>query len=98
MAQRQQLLEVMQGLRVALRDQDLHLTEFKVSERQSWVLKMHNGMSMQLGRLEPLQKFAQLMRALSVSGTELVSKIAYVDMRYPNGYAVRWRENEKIEW
>ena len=90
MAQRQQLLEVMQGLRVALRDQDLHLTEFKVSERQSWVLKMHNGMSMQLGRLEPLQKFAQLMRALSVSGTELVSKIAYVDMRYPNGFALSY--------
>ncbi|SMG62485.1 hypothetical protein BMETH_11401115553, partial [methanotrophic bacterial endosymbiont of Bathymodiolus sp.] len=37
-------------------------------------------------------------KALIVSGGELVNKMVYVDMRYPNGYAVRWRENEKIEW
>lgn len=98
LAQRQQLLAVMQGLRVTLKDQDLYLTEFRVSDRQSWLLQMSNGMSMQLGRLEPLLKFAQLMKALTVSGSELVSKMAYVDMRYPNGYAVRWRENEKIRW
>ncbi|WP_428355447.1 cell division protein FtsQ/DivIB [Methyloprofundus sp.] len=96
--QRQELLEVMQGLSVSLMDQGLYLTEFRVNDRQSWLLSMENGLQIQLGRLQPLEKFSQLMQALVVSGGELVNKMRYVDMRYPNGYAVRWRENEQINW
>lgn len=96
--QRQELLEVMHGLTVSLMDQGLYLTEFRVNERQSWLLSMENGLVIQLGRLQPLEKFSQLMKALIVMGGELVNKMIYVDMRYPNGYAVRWRDNEQINW
>ncbi|MDF1582886.1 MAG: FtsQ-type POTRA domain-containing protein [Methyloprofundus sp.] len=96
--QRQQLLEIMYGLSVSLMDQGLRLTEFRVSNRQSWLLAMENGMTVQLGRFEPLNKLTLLLKAFVVSGSELVNKMAYVDMRYPNGYAVRWRENEQIRW
>lgn len=96
--QRHELLEVMHGLSVSLMDQGLYLTEFRVNERQSWLLSMENGLTIQLGRLQPLEKFSQLIKALIVSGGDLVSKMAYIDMRYPNGYAVRWRENEEISW
>ena len=96
--QRHELLEVMHGLSVSLMDQGLYLTEFRVNERQSWSLSMENGLVIQLGRLQPLEKFSQLMKALIVLGGELVNKMIYVDMRYPNGYAVRWRENEQINW
>lgn len=96
--QRQELLEVMHGLSVSLMDQGLYLAEFRVNERQSWLLSMENGLVIQLGRLQPLAKFSQLMKALIVTGGELVNKMVYVDMRYPNGYAVRWRDNEKINW
>ena len=96
--QRQQMLQVMDGLMLSLMDQGLHLTEFRVSERQSWLLAMEGGMIIQLGRFQPLQKFTLLMHALMVIGSELVEKIAYIDMRYPNGYAVRWRENEQVIW
>lgn len=96
--QRQELLEVMHGLTVSLMDQGLYLTEFRVNERQSWLLSMENGLVIQLGRLQPLAKFSQLMKALIVMGGELVNKMIYVDMRYPNGYAVRWRDNEQINW
>jgi len=96
--QRQRLLEVMYGLSIGLMDQGLRLTEFRVSNRQSWLLTMENGMAVQLGRFEPLSKLTLLLKAFVVSGNELVSKIAYVDMRYPNGYAVRWRESEQMSW
>lgn len=96
--QRQQMLQVMDGLRLGLMDQSLYLTEFRVSERQSWSLEMENGMIIQLGRFQPLQKFTRLIQALMVTGAERVEKIAYIDTRYPNGYAVRWRENEQIIW
>lgn len=96
--QRYQLLQVMNDLKLSLIEKGLHLTEFRVSDRQSWLLVMKNGMVIQLGRLQPLQKFTQLMQAFQVLGNELVEKIEYIDMRYPNGYAVRWRENEQIIW
>lgn len=96
--QRYQLLQVMNGLQLSLMDQGLYLTEFRVSERQSWLLAMENGMVIQLGRFQPLQKFTLLMQTLMVLGSELVEKMAYIDMRYPNGYAVRWRGNEQIIW
>ncbi len=96
--QRHELLGVMHGLSVSLMDQGLYLAEFRVNERQSWSLSMEDGLVIQLGRLQPLEKFNQLMKALVVLGGELVNKMIYVDMRYPNGYAVRWRENEQINW
>ncbi|MCF7971945.1 MAG: FtsQ-type POTRA domain-containing protein [Methylococcaceae bacterium] len=96
--QRQELLEIMYGLSTRLINQDMRLTEFRVSNRQSWLLTMENGMTIQLGRFEPLNKLNLLLKAFVVLGSELVNKIAYVDMRYPNGYAVRWRENETISW
>jgi len=96
--QRQQMLQVMDGLKLSLMDQGLYMTEFRVSERQSWWLEMENGMIIELGRFQPLQKFSRLMQALTVTGSELVEKIAYIDTRYPNGFAVRWRENEQVIW
>jgi len=96
--QRKEMLEVMHGLRVSLMDQDLSLSEFRVSDRHSWVLVMADGMLIQLGRFKPLHKFSQLLNAFVVSGDEIVNKIAYVDMRYPNGYSVRWRDNERMVW
>ncbi len=96
--QRYQLLQVMGGMQVSLMDQGLYLAEFRVSARQSWQLLMENGMVIQLGRFQPLQKFTQLMQTLMIAGNELVEKMAYIDMRYPNGYAVRWRINEQLIW
>jgi len=96
--QREEFLMVMQGLSVTLIDIGLYLMEFRVTDRQSWRLVMESGLVLQLGRLEPLHKLTQLIKALVISGDELVSKMAYIDTRYPNGYAVRWRDNEKIEW
>jgi len=96
--QRYQMLQVMGGLKLNLMDQGLYLTEFRVSKRQSWWLEMENGMIIELGRFQPLQKFSRLMQALTVTGSELIEKIAYIDTRYPNGFAVRWRENKQIIW
>lgn len=96
--QRQQFMQIMDRLSLALADKGLNLVEFRVNERQSWIISMENGLTIQLGRHKPLVKFTQLIKAFVVSGAELVEKMSSIDMRYPNGYAVRWRENEQINW
>jgi cell division protein FtsQ len=94
---RKKFLLAMQAMNQALLKYDLEVTELRVNHRLSWFVSLKNGINIQLGRVEPLQKFMQLMDTLSVLGKK-VSQIAYIDMRYPNGYAVRWREKTKINW
>ena len=93
----EEYLLTMQDMSQALLEHDLELAEFRVNKRLTWFVSLKNGMQIQLGRTEPLQKFMQLMNTLSMLGKK-VNKIAYIDMRYPNGYAVRWQKNIKINW
>jgi len=94
---KKELLLTMQKMAQELALRNLELTKFKVNKRLSWDISLNNGIQVQLGRVAPLQKFMQLMNTLSVLGNK-VSKIASIDMRYPNGYAVAWQKNEKINW
>lgn len=93
--QRVEFLNIMRKLTQELAVQGLKLQEFVVSERQAWLLKMEKGLWIQLGKDQPLENFKKLMKVFVVSGQDEIAKMAYVDMRYPNGYAVRWRVAEK---
>lgn len=97
--QEKKLLERFKGLTVALFDQSLQLDEFEVNNRRAWKIKLKNGMELRLGRNEPFEKFQQFLKTLEVLGDEQVTKVAVVDLRYPNGYAVTWKQGiEKIDW
>ncbi len=95
------LFNIMQGLQLALLDQSLELRRFIVNNRRSWKLMLVNGMELQLGRIDPLQKFQRLMKSLPVlassqqNGFETISKI---DLRYPNGFAVTWKPGAELLW
>lgn len=93
------LLEVMIGLNVALRDQQMQLAEFHVNDRRAWSIKLRRGMRLILGRNEPLDKFQIFLTTLTLLGDEQVVKVASVDLRYPNGYALTWKSGEEeIDW
>ncbi len=95
------LFNIMQGLQLVLQDQSLELREFTVNNRRSWKLLLANGMELQLGRIDPLQKFQRLMKSLPIlansqqNGLETISK---VDLRYPNGFAVTWKRGAELLW
>lgn len=96
--QEKKLFKVMAGLEQALSGQRLQLKEFNVSARRSWAILLNNGMQIKLGRKEPKNKFQQLIKVLPVIGTEIVAKMAVVDLRYPNGFAVTWKPGIEINW
>ena len=68
---------------------DLKPVEFRLEARQAWELVLENGMVLKLGRVdvEPrLQRFVgQWKRHLAT----LPYRIEYIDLRYPNGFAVK---------
>jgi cell division protein FtsQ len=95
----QNLLNVMIGLQTALQDKALVLKEFVVNERRAWSVRLANGLEIKLGRNNPLQNIQRLLRTVELLGEDLMVLIAAVDLRYPNGYAVTWREGvERSTW
>jgi len=94
-----QLLEIMKGLMVSLQDKELVLAEFHVNKRRAWKIKLQSEMELILGRNEPLKKFQLFLKTFTLIGKEQETKVAVVDLRYPNGFALTWKPDEKaIDW
>jgi cell division protein FtsQ len=94
-----ELLKTMSALEIALNKQKMALVEFHVNDRRAWKVRLQNNMELKLGRNEPLNKFKRFLKTLALLGEEQVSKVSVVDLRYPNGYAVTWKQDsEEIDW
>ncbi len=63
-----------------------------VTDRRAWQMTLDNGIELRFGRGDVdalLDRFARVyLRVLSASAT----RIAAVDLRYTNGFAVRWKD------
>lgn len=92
-------LEIMKGVNTALADQSMKMAEFTINDRWAWKIKLTTELEILLGRNEQLKKLQRFLKTLEVLGQEQVEKIAIVDLRYPNGYAVSWKPGtEEIDW
>ncbi len=92
------LFGTMNKIKRALNENDMALAEFKVTERQSWRMTLANGINLQLGRQQPMQKFRRFLKLLVVLGDDKLDLIEAVDMRYPNGISIMWKSGTTIEW
>ena len=69
----------------------LGIATLRISERRAWQVSLSNGLSLLLGRAA---SDAQIVRFTEAYKTVLASraeKIQSVDLRYTNGFAVRWK-------
>ena len=97
--QEKKLLEIMKGVYIVLKDKSLQLAEFHVNERRAWKIKLVSGLEMNLGHKAPLENMQRFLKTMDLLGAEQVALIESVDTRYPNGFAVTWREDMKeIDW
>ncbi len=93
------LLETMADLTIDLKEHNMKLTEFQVSNRRAWTIKIQNGMELILGRNEPFKNLQRFLKTRHLLGKEQLAKIKIVDLRYPNGYALAWKSTEEqIDW
>lgn len=73
---------------------DLYIVEMFLSERFAWNIQLNNGVKLNLGRTEfidRLQRFVDLLPLLS----QQKKQIDYVDLRYDTGLAVGWKTLDK---
>jgi len=68
------------------------LVEFKEDARGSWRIKLENGMTLKIGRQHQAKRLKRFMVAYEQSLNEVLDKISIVDLRYTNGFAVKWKK------
>lgn len=80
--------KAMQGL---LQRTGLQIEELFLSERYAWNVKLDNGISLNLGRkefMDRMQRFIDVFPLLEKQN----KSVSYVDLRYDTGLAVGWSE------
>ena len=71
----------------------VRLTALRLDARGAWEFDLANGVTVRLGRRQVDERFEKFMNAALKLVTQRGEDIAYVDMRYTNGFAIGWRGN-----
>ena len=76
-----------------LQQAGLRLTAVRLDARGAWELDLANGVTVRLGRRQVDERFEKFINTALKLVTQRGEDIAYVDMRYTNGFAIGWRGN-----
>jgi cell division protein FtsQ len=69
----------------------MHLTALRLDERGAWELDLADGVTVRLGSRQVDERFERFMATAITLIAQRANDIAYVDMRYSNGFAIGWR-------
>jgi len=79
-------------IRDMMKDFPVKLAEFKEDARGSWKIKLKNGMTLKIGREFQEKRLKRFMVGYRQSLKNVIDKISIVDLRYTNGFAVKWKK------
>ncbi|GGF74550.1 cell division protein FtsQ/DivIB [Alteromonas lipolytica] len=85
-------LEGFNAMQKLLHSRQLQIKELSLSERFAWQVQLVNGIEINLGRqefIDRLQRFVDIYPLL----TEQPKAVSYVDLRYDTGLAVGWQND-----
>lgn len=88
--------EVMRGyqqLAQALQNSAFAPAGLQLDARGDWTFHSVSGMELRLGQNDPLGQAALLLGAVSRALAGRLEQVAYIDLRYSNGFAVGWKED-----
>ncbi len=74
---------------------DLHLVGLHEDARRDQRLFLENGIELALGRKNRQQRLSRFVSAYRQTLASVLARISVLDLRYANGFAVRWKQNEK---
>lgn len=68
------------------------ITTLELTSYQMWRLTLDNGIRLRLGHKNILTHLSQFVKVYPKIIGDKAKDVEYVDLRYPNGMAVRWKE------
>ena len=84
--------ENFQSLSKKMKQINLQISEIKLTERRSWFVRLENGLYLLLGKGMNDQRLERFISVYSKLLGEKIAQLDSVDLRYTNGFAVRWKE------
>ena len=79
------------AMRDRLQEMGMRITALRLDARGAWELDLDNGVTVRLGRQQLDERFNTFMATAVRIVAQRATDIAYVDMRYANGFAIGWR-------
>jgi len=79
-------------MRTLLETAGLKLVHVRVDARQAWRLQTEDGMELNLGRREVMPRLTRFVQLYPYLQGQVKRQPETVDLRYTNGFTVRWRE------
>jgi len=76
-----------------LTEAGMRLMRLTLDARGAWELTLDNGVTLRLGREHVDERFERFIQAAARIVAAGAVDIAYVDLRYANGFAVGWRDS-----
>ncbi|MGH8310112.1 MAG: cell division protein FtsQ/DivIB, partial [Steroidobacteraceae bacterium] len=68
------------------------LTELQLDARGAWNLQLVSGIEVRLGRREVEERLNRFIQTALPVMTPRLREVAYVDMRYSNGFSIGWKK------
>lgn len=84
-----------QDLSVLIAPLDVQISELEMTERRAWRMRLSNGIEVLLGRQSFETRMARFLRHYTRVVAPKEGRIAGVDMRYTNGFSIRWKDREQ---
>lgn len=78
-------------MRDRLAELGMRITALRLDARGAWQMDLDNGVTVRLGRQQLDERFNTFVATAARIVAQRATDIAYVDMRYANGFAIGWR-------
>ena len=88
-----QITQMYAQLQPVLIEMGENLKELQLSDRNAWQLVLRNDLIVRLGRKEPLVRLKRTEKVWKKYLKPQENDIEYIDMRYPDGFALKLRKS-----
>lgn len=73
------------------------ISSLTLSPYATWTLQLDNGITLQLGHKDVLARLDEFVRVYPKIVGQRAGDVEYVDLRYPNGFAVKWKQGVSLK-
>ncbi len=87
---RRRVMETYIAMTTALAPIGRRVAELQVDKRRAWLLRLDSGVELRLGKDNTLDRVERFVRVYPTVFAVRASELKTVDLRYSNGFAVRW--------
>ncbi len=86
------VLEQYRAMSRTLSPTGLRLVGVTLDDRRAWRLRTDSGVQLELGRSDARRRLQRLVQAWPTVFAERADELQRVDLRYSNGFSVRWQQ------